>query len=193
MAHRRDDVVARALQLLADVGLPDLTMRRLGAELGVQPSAIYHHFPNKQALLGAVADEILEQGTLSAPLRPRLWQRRAALVCGRVRMALLRFPDGADLVATMWAYGLGGQAAYDALRDVLLGSGLDEPLAEASARTLLHFTYGHAIDEQAHEQASRLGAIQTPGRDVSDFENGLDLIISGIATRVGQPAMSRAR
>ena len=37
-------------------------MRRLGAELGVQPSALYHHFTNKQTLLAAVADEILARG-----------------------------------------------------------------------------------------------------------------------------------
>ena len=35
MRHRRADVVARALDILGEVGLPDLTMRRLGAELGV--------------------------------------------------------------------------------------------------------------------------------------------------------------
>jgi TetR/AcrR family transcriptional regulator, tetracycline repressor protein len=59
MRHRREDVVGRALAVLDDYGLADLTMRRLGAELGVQPSALYHHFPNKQALLAAVADELL--------------------------------------------------------------------------------------------------------------------------------------
>ena len=56
---RRSDVVDTALQILARVGLPDLTMRALGTELGVQQSALYHHVENKQALLGAVADEIL--------------------------------------------------------------------------------------------------------------------------------------
>ena len=59
MGHHREDVVGRALAVLDDHGLADLTMRRLGSELGVQPSALYHHFANKQALLAAVADEIL--------------------------------------------------------------------------------------------------------------------------------------
>ena len=70
MRHRRDDVVARALRVLDDHGLADLTMRRLGTELGVQPSALYHHFPSKQVLLAAVADEILARGArppLSCP------------------------------------------------------------------------------------------------------------------------------
>ena len=66
MPHRRADVLAHAVTLLDTHGLSALTMRRLGAELGVQPSAIYHHFPSKQALLAAVADEILARGA-----RPR--------------------------------------------------------------------------------------------------------------------------
>ncbi|MBO0842911.1 MAG: TetR family transcriptional regulator, partial [Nocardioides sp.] len=62
MRYRREDVVERAVQVLDDLGLADLTMRRLGAELGVRPSALYHHFANKQTLLAAVADEIVSRG-----------------------------------------------------------------------------------------------------------------------------------
>ncbi len=62
MAHRRQDVVERAIAVLDAYGLGDLSMRRLGAELGVQPSALYHHFKDKQTLLAAVADEILARG-----------------------------------------------------------------------------------------------------------------------------------
>ena len=62
MRHHRADVLAHAVDLLDSHGLAALTMRRLGTELGVQPSAIYHHFENKQTLLAAVADEVLARG-----------------------------------------------------------------------------------------------------------------------------------
>lgn len=62
MRYHRSDVVRRAITVLDEYGLESLTMRRLAAELGVQPSALYHHVPNKQTLLAAVADEILEIG-----------------------------------------------------------------------------------------------------------------------------------
>ncbi|MFC6344543.1 TetR family transcriptional regulator, partial [Nocardioides hankookensis] len=62
MRYHREDVVDRALVVLDTYGLADLTMRRLGTELGVQPSALYHHFPNKQRLLAAVAYEVLARG-----------------------------------------------------------------------------------------------------------------------------------
>ena len=62
MRYHRGDVIDRALAVLDDYGLESLTMRRLAAELGVQPSALYHHVPNKQSLLAAVADEIVRRG-----------------------------------------------------------------------------------------------------------------------------------
>ena len=61
MRYHRDDVVDRALVVLDTWGLADLTMRRLGSELGVQPSALYHHFANKAALLQAVYIELEEE------------------------------------------------------------------------------------------------------------------------------------
>ena len=58
--HKRD-VVEAAATLLDEYGLADLTMRRLARELSVSPGALYWHFANKQELLGAIADRILER------------------------------------------------------------------------------------------------------------------------------------
>lgn len=184
MRHRRADVVARAVGLLGEVGLPDLTMRRLGAELGVQPSAIYHHFPNKQALLGAVADEIIARGPKTEAANAP-WDEQVARRCVDLRTTVLAYQDGADLVASMWAFDLGGQAPYDGLVTVLEGGGIDVKLAKVAARTLLHFVYGHAIDEQVHTQAARLGVIDNQLRDQQDFEDGLAIVVVGISARAG--------
>ncbi len=71
MQLRRGDVLDGAMAILDEFGLPDLTMRRLATALGVQPGALYWHFPNKQTLLGALADKILED--VDAPVTaPRL-------------------------------------------------------------------------------------------------------------------------
>ena len=67
MSYRRHHVVEHAITVLDAYGLGDLSMRRLGAELGVQPSALYHHFKDKQTLLAAVADEILARGERPVP------------------------------------------------------------------------------------------------------------------------------
>jgi AcrR family transcriptional regulator len=57
--HKRD-VVEAATAILDNYGIADLTMRRLGRELNVSPGALYWHFANKQQLLGAIADRLLE-------------------------------------------------------------------------------------------------------------------------------------
>lgn len=181
MRHRREDVVDRALALLREFGLPDLTMRRLGAELGVQPSAIYHHFPNKQALLGAVADRIVGVADLTGSGD---WRQQVGDICRTTRMSVLAVPDGADVVATMWSYGLGGQAPYDALVSLLGEAGFAGGPARTAARTLLHYVYGHAINEQAYRQASQLGAIE-PVPVADDFDAGLELVLTGIGVVLG--------
>ncbi len=184
----RRDVVNQALTILGAVGLPDLTMRRLGAELGVQQSALYHHFANKQSLLGAVADEILARGPETQVASGTSWQDRVGGRCRDLRAAVLAVPDGADVVSSMFAFGLGGAAPYRTLRAELARSGLPEPLVPVAARTLLYFVYGHAVAQQAHETATRLGAIgpDEGAQPDLDFDTGLAFVVDGLAARLAR-------
>ncbi len=179
---RRADVVDTALRILARVGLPDLTMRALGAELGVQQSAIYHHVANKQELLGAVADEIAARGARRRDRADATWQDRVRVRCEDLHAAVTAYPDGADVVLSMWAFGLGGQAPFAELCELLTGAGLPAEEVPTAARTLLHFVYGHAYAEQSRAQAQRLGAVTgDPAPD--DFATGLAIVVAGVAAR----------
>jgi len=197
MRHRREDVVARALGVLDEYGLADLTMRRLGAELGVQPSAFYHHFPDKQTLLAAAADELLARGARPLPevggpkdgLHGDGWEECARLACHVLRDSCLAYRDGAELVAAARAFGLGGRAPYDELVAVLTGGGVAPDLASAAARTLLHYVLGHTMDEQLHRQAGSAGAIESDPvaeRHTADFATGVDLVLAGLRARVSR-------
>jgi AcrR family transcriptional regulator len=181
MRYHRSDVVDRAVEVLDTYGLADLTMRRLGAELGVQPSALYHHVVNKQTLLAAVADEILVRGR--RPARPDAWDDRVVAVCAELRDAMLAYRDGAEVVATAHAFGLGARTPYAELVDALADGGFDDDLVPTAARTLLHYVFGHTGDEQTHLQAGSVGAIEDQPRDDSDFELGLGLVLDGIRLR----------
>jgi AcrR family transcriptional regulator len=55
----RERIVSAALALVDRDGLPALSMRRLGAELGVDPMAIYYYVPNKDALLDAIVEAVM--------------------------------------------------------------------------------------------------------------------------------------
>lgn len=60
-------VIADAALALVDAeGLADFSMRKLGARLGVEAMALYHHFPAKGALMDAVMDRLLDEIDLPA-------------------------------------------------------------------------------------------------------------------------------
>ena len=184
MRNHREDVLAHAHELLSGYGLGALTMRRLGADLGVQPSAIYHHFANKQTLLAAVADEILRRGSRPRTVPADDWEGRLREVCAELRDAMLACTDGADVVATVWAFGTGVQAPAIELEDILRRAGLDDDLAVVGSRTLLHYTFGHAFEEQTAIGAISAGAVERDLESLPDFWTGLDVVIDGLRTRV---------
>jgi AcrR family transcriptional regulator len=159
VANTLDDVVAGALRVLDGYGLEFCSMRRVAAQLEVRPSALYHHVPDKQTLLGLMADRILADVTVDADL---------AASSTRLRAAMLAVRDGAEVVATTAAFRLGGFA-------------LEADLAAHSdpdvARTLLLYVVGHTQATQLHRQAAAVGIVEAdPDLDAS-FERGLAIIL----------------
>ena len=57
----RSALVEAGLKTLESAPIEDLSLRALAREVGVSPTAVYRHFPDKQALLGALAAEGIEQ------------------------------------------------------------------------------------------------------------------------------------
>ncbi|QIX26154.1 TetR family transcriptional regulator [Nocardioides sp. JQ2195] len=184
MRYRRNDIVEHALVVLDAYGLADLSMRRLAGELGLQPSALYHHVANKQALLALVADEILRRGARPRPEGP--WADQVAAIARELRDAMLAYRDGAELVATVHAFGLGAAAPAVDLAAAYDDAGLPAELVPVAVSTVLHFVFGDAIQEQTHLQASSVGAIADQPREGSDFELGLALILDGIRVQAGE-------
>jgi hypothetical protein len=57
----RQRVVAEALAVIAQDGAQAVTMRRLAAQLGVVPGALYHHVGNKEQLQDLLLDGVLAE------------------------------------------------------------------------------------------------------------------------------------
>jgi AcrR family transcriptional regulator len=183
MSHRRADIVEHALRVLDRHGLADLSMRRLAADLDVRPSALYWHFANKQALLAAVADEVLRRG--ERPIADGPWGERITAYAHVLRDSMLAYRDGAELVATAQAFGLGETDPVERLVEILC----DHPNAAVEASTVLYFVLGHVGDEQMQMQASSVGAIDDdPLARADTFATGLAIVVAGIAAYASMDA-----
>ncbi|MCW2841109.1 MAG: TetR family transcriptional regulator [Aeromicrobium sp.] len=185
MRYRRNDIVERAVGILDQYGLADLSMRRIAGELGLQPSALYHHFASKQELLAAVADELLRRG--ARPLDETApWDERVVALSHELRDAMLAYRDGAELIATVHAFGLGEVRPADRLAEAVAGADVDEEFARVAAMTVVHFVFGHVSDEQTQLQAGSAGAVAATGLDAtaragsSSFDLGLSVVVGGI-------------
>ncbi|MDG5486305.1 TetR family transcriptional regulator [Mycolicibacterium gadium] len=176
--HKRD-VVEAAAALLDEYGIADLTMRRLARELSVSPGALYWHFANKQELLGAIADRILD-GVPSA--------RGVVEVCNRLRDALLSHTDGAELVSASFAAGQSSamKQILAVLTEAVAEVGVDAAHAELAARTVVYYVLGFTVDEQSRLQWDAAGAELPEWQSVLDddanarFAFGLRLFVDGI-------------
>lgn len=182
--HKRD-VVDAATRLLDSYGMADLTMRRLARELNVSPGALYWHFANKQELLGAVADRVLD----SVDDVPGDWRDRVTGICARLRDALLSHTDGAELVSASFAAGQSEAMArvLAALVDAATDAGVDPAHAELAARTVVYYVLGFTADEQSRLQWDAAGAALPNEQSVltedpsARFAFGLRLLVDGIA------------
>ena len=72
----RARIVGVALSLVDEDGIGALSMRRLAGELGVDPMAIYHHVPNKRALLSALISEVFSGMRAAGPAEAGDWRGR---------------------------------------------------------------------------------------------------------------------
>ena len=173
--HDRDGVARAALALLDEVGLADLSMRRIAGTLDVQPSALYWHFSSKQELLAELADRI----TAGIPR-----DDADVLTTARsIRDALFTYRDGAELVLSTYALRLGSSYAHTALEAALTRHGLSDAPERAAA--LLHFVLGHATLVQQRMHADSHGAALDD--HTIDVTAGLDRVFDlGVAALAGE-------
>ncbi|MCT9090095.1 TetR/AcrR family transcriptional regulator C-terminal domain-containing protein [Streptomyces sp. ASQP_92] len=66
----RERVLDAALDLVDREGVASLTMRKLGAELGVEAMTLYHHVGNKGQLLDALVGRVVRRAALGLPGGP---------------------------------------------------------------------------------------------------------------------------
>ena len=191
-------MVEAALRILDDLGLPDLTMRRLAASLDVQPSALYWHFPNKQTLLAELADRIVAARRADAAPGPADgaadgWQGAVRAEAAALRDALLAYRDGAEVVSSTLALGLGSSETVERLARAVAQGGFDAETSRRAATALLHFVLGHVSHEQQRLQYDSLGVLADAGASPLDEDDPAAAFAFGVGLLVGGLELSRSR
>ncbi|MGB9304824.1 MAG: TetR family transcriptional regulator, partial [Mycobacterium sp.] len=129
----RAQVVASLHTLARRVGVQQVTMRELAAELGAAVPSVYYHVPGKQAALDLLAESVLAE--IPVP-QAGPWDARLTELYCAAREVILSVPGIAGILQT----GGGGERArrLDRLSRALLAeAGLSKPVATA-AHTVLY-------------------------------------------------------
>ena len=97
----RDRILEAAHGLLEEEGWPRFSMRRLAAALQVDPMALYHYFPHREALLQALVARIFaplaELG--ATPSGPASWQADLEALAGTYLAIARRAPGLIQVLA----------------------------------------------------------------------------------------------
>lgn len=196
----RERIVGSALSIVDESGVERLTMRRLGERLGVDPMAVYHHVPNKAAVLDGIVEQLWCGVELPPPADGDSWQIVIGEVFRAFRRRLLAHPRAASVVGTRPAVTPAMLALVDGVLARLRGAGF----AGQDAMVLIDCLAGYTIGKVLAETSAALGdetgpvaaalATVTPQthphlvREIADgytlapdeqFERGLTALIGG--------------
>jgi AcrR family transcriptional regulator len=194
-------------------GLDALSMRRLGAELGVEAMSLYHYLPNKAALTDGLAEVVLEELRLPSDVPAAAWPTAVREVARSFRQLGLAHPNVFPLLAKV---GLDNPAVYpptEAILAMLRAAGFGEQLAFTAFSTIKSYVVGHVLwlqgdawlgqghkhhlatpspfpTERYPHLAAYLPYIEACAHD-AEFERGLDLLVAGLHTLMGPAGPDR--
>mgnify|MGYP001113890453 FL=1 len=155
-------IVDQALALIDEAGLDGFSIRKLGARLGVEPMALYHHFPSRPAVLAAVAARVLAAAPL--PAVDGGWRGWCGQAARGFRAAVLAHPATFPLLAAR----AGDEEAplFLAQTRVLTAAGF--PVTEATR--FAHILNAFLLGAVGTEIAAAARAV--PGKVCSGFPSG---------------------
>ena len=138
-------VVRAALALLDEVGLDELTMRRLADWLGVKAASLYRHVRSKEELLALLGDEISAE--IPLPRSGGTWQDQLAETAWNVRRGLLAHRDAARVLASTPPAGPRRLRHIESVLRILRSAGLADRDAARAAYHLNNLVNEFAADE----------------------------------------------
>jgi TetR/AcrR family tetracycline transcriptional repressor len=210
MKINREMVTRAGLKVLNEIGLEQLTLRRLGVELNVQAATIYWHFKSKQELLDEMATTVLAEG--AGNILPKRnssdWRVWASSFGVGLRKTLLAYRDGGRMVSGTRLTTTEPLKATEAIGSRLVASGFSVRATVVLLSTIYNYTLSFVMEEQAvfptpgersplysiEDRKARLDPAVFPyqrqaGSILFDrydrrFREGLEMILRGAQTEV---------
>jgi AcrR family transcriptional regulator len=164
----RQRVLSAALALVDAEGLEALSMRRLGAELGVEAMSLYKHVANKDALLDGLVEQLwTEVGDATAEQTD--WADQLRSYARGVRAMMHRHPQAASLLFSRCVLATRLLDNFATLVDTLRGAGFDQATAARTVRSLCSYAMGYASNELYCFGAWRTEPGQAPVPTTGEF------------------------
>jgi len=202
----RARILAAAVQLVDLDGLEALTMRRLAEELNVDPMSLYNHVDGKDALLDGIAEALWNE--VEVPADDVDWKQALQSFAISLRGLAHRHPHSFGLLLGRGVMPARELQAIDATIGALERAGLNREQAAEMIRTLFAYAVGCGMLELSTPPpagATRMEQIVSLTRTLPQdapfhlielarllcdcdmdyqFKLGLDLIVSGLETRL---------
>ena len=156
--QRRADIVRAGLELLEQGGLDALSLRRVAQALGMHAPGLYWYIEDKQELIDLLAKAILDEALAGerGPAEGEGWEPWLTEVAVRVRRALLAHRDGARVVAGAFLFRTNSITdLMEIAIDTLEREGFSRDMALHCAITVMRYTTGIALDDQASPTTRR--------------------------------------
>lgn len=188
-----------ALALIEKHGLPAFSQRALARELGVEAMSLYHHVPNKDAILDGVVDVVF--AAIELPDARAGWRDAIRDHASSARKVLSRHRWALTLVDSRRNPGPMTLRRHNAFLGALREAGFPVPMAMHAISLIDSYVNGFVLQETSLPDGTEevAAAIQTDGLPYlqeaiahhangydldSEFNFGLDLILDALAARV---------
>lgn len=165
-------IVDEAIALLDAEGPEALSMRRLAARLGTSTMSTYHHVPDKQSLIEAVAERVMSQ--LEQPPEEAPWEEAVR----RMATSFRRLTHDHPAVFRVLLSGERPTALVRTADQVvhrLEAAGFHPDEAVMAFRTCIRFLIGSTVLEADTPLSAE--------RQDETFAFGMDAIIAGLTAR----------
>ena len=130
-------------------------MRRLGAELGVDPMTVYGHLSDKAALFDGLVELVLAE--VDMPPRTGAWAEDLRAAAHAARTTVLAHPHVVPLLGTRPPITEPAFALVEAITSILLEAGLSEEHAADGFDCLGRLIVGHALAEAGRPPGGEVG------------------------------------